>query len=168
MTFTPVSKLLVDHNGYLWVLPRLSENGLWQIGIGVFRGDAWSVYSPVSLPMGTFGGNTDHGTLIEQAFKDGETEWRIWAGTSSGHVKQYKPEINVWSSIVTLFNTPVMENSIMLLTVLQALIGQNAMQLHRIHLDISDEYWEKSQFSTSYGAILCYDGQYELILLRII
>ncbi|NLE02017.1 MAG: hypothetical protein GX640_19310, partial [Fibrobacter sp.] len=164
MTFTPVSKLLVDHNGYLWVLPRLSENGLWQIGIGVFRGDAWSVYSPVSLPlMGTFGGNTDHSALIESRHsKDGETEWRIWAGTSSGHVKQYKPEINVWSKYCN-FVQHAGDGKFYHVTDCPS--SPDWAKCDAIAQDSSGyiwmSIWKNPSFSTSYGAILCYDERYE-------
>jgi hypothetical protein len=99
MPFPSINKLLVDHNGGVWALPRLSNISSSRIGICVLKNDEWTLYNSSNVSsIGTIGDGVEHRGFVESRHPQaGEKEWSIWIGTNGGQVKRVQPEINDWS-----------------------------------------------------------------------
>jgi len=97
-SFSGVSRITVDNDGALWVMPFgepnypvTGENCPWWLGINRFDGYEWKVYSPKEYPqMGHMGFQAEALGLLK------DRRGNLWFGFSGGGIKRYNPAIDDW------------------------------------------------------------------------
>jgi len=96
-TFTTVDRVFVDHEGFVWVCPRIwGEIPLSKQGIFSYANGTWRMYSPVQYP--------DMGAWLSDGGIFGVTEdqfGNMWFGTSGGNIKRFKRSDKSWIKACT-------------------------------------------------------------------